>query len=50
MAGIENTDDIPQEFEKFWNLEQDKAFLKLVSDENLSRERTQALIEHYIYA
>jgi len=50
LAGIENTDDIPQEFEKFWNFEQDKAFLKLVSEENLSKERTQALIEHYIYA
>jgi type I restriction enzyme R subunit len=50
MAGIDNTDDIPQEFEKFWNFEQDKAFLKLVNDENLSKERTQALIEHYIYA
>lgn len=45
-----NTDDIPQEFEKYWNLEQDKAFLKLVDDENLSRERTQALIEYFIYA
>jgi type I restriction enzyme R subunit len=50
LQGIENTDDIPQEFERFWNLEQDKAFLKLVKDENLSKERTQALIEHYLYA
>jgi len=50
LQGIDNTDDIPQEFEKYWNAEQDKAFLKLVADENLSRERTQALIEHYIYA
>ncbi|MCF8223501.1 MAG: type I restriction endonuclease subunit R [Bacteroidales bacterium] len=47
---IENTDDIPQEFEKFWNIEQDEAFLKLVNDEKLSKERTQALIEHYLYA
>lgn len=50
LVGIDNTDDIPQEFEKYWNLEQDKAFLKLVADEKLSRERTQALIEHFIYA
>jgi len=47
---IENTDDIPQEFEKYWNLEQDAAFLKLVSEENLSKERTQALIEHFLYS
>jgi len=50
MVSIGNTDDIPQEFEKFWNLEQDKAFLKLVTDENLSKARTQTLIEHYLYA
>lgn len=24
--------------------------MKLIKDENLSKERTQALIEHYIYA
>lgn len=50
LQGIDNTDDIPQEFEKFWNFEQDKAFLKLVSEENLSKERTQALIEHFLYS
>ncbi|MCB8999343.1 MAG: type I restriction endonuclease subunit R [Bacteroidales bacterium] len=50
LAGIENTDDIPQEFEKYWNIEQDKAFLQLVRDESLSQERTQALIEHFLYS
>jgi len=50
LQGIDNTDDIPQEFEKFWNFEQDAAFLKLVSEENLSKERTQALIEHFLYS
>ncbi len=50
LAGIENTEEIPQEFEKFWNIEQDRAFLQLIHDENLSKERTQALIEHYLYA
>jgi type I restriction enzyme R subunit len=47
---IIDTDDIPQEFEKFWNKEQEKSFLKLVNEENLSRERTQALIETYLYS
>ncbi len=47
---INNTDDIPQEFDKFWNEEQEKSFLKLVKEENLSRERTQALIETYLYS
>ena len=47
MPVILDTDDIPQEFEKFWTIEQEKAFLQLVKDEKLSKERTQALIENY---
>ncbi len=50
LPAIDNTDDIPQEFEKFWNIEQDKAFIKLVDDEQLSRERTQTLIEQFLYS
>lgn len=47
---IENTDEIPEAFEKFWNAEQQKAFEQLVKEENLSADRTQALIEDYLYA
>jgi type I restriction enzyme R subunit len=50
MPVILNTDDIPQEFEKFWSAEQEKAFSQLVKNENLSKERTQALIENYLYS
>ena len=50
LADIQNTDDIPQEFDNFWNVEQDKAFQYLVKTENLSKERTQALIEHFLYS
>jgi type I restriction enzyme R subunit len=50
LPEIEDTDDIPQEFEKFWNTEQQKAFTQLVKDENLSAEKTQSLIEDYLYA
>ncbi len=50
LPAIEDTDDIPQEFEKFWNAEQQKAFNQLVSEEKLSAERTQSLIEDYLYA
>jgi type I restriction enzyme R subunit len=50
LPAIEDTDDIPQEFEKFWNAEQQKAFNQLVTDEKLSAERTQSLIEDYLYA
>lgn len=47
---IEESEDVPQEFEKFWNEEQQKAFNQLVKDENLSTDRTQSLIEQYLYA
>ncbi len=47
---IEDSEDVPQEFEKFWDIEQQKAFDKLVKDENLSAERTQALIEQILYS
>jgi type I restriction enzyme, R subunit len=50
LPAIEDTDDIPQEFEKFWNAEQQKAFNQLVNEEKLSAERTQSLIEDYLYA
>jgi len=50
MPVILDTDDIPQEFEKFWTVEQEKAFLNLVDEEKLSKERTQALIESYLYS
>jgi type I restriction enzyme R subunit len=50
MPIILDTDDISQEFEKFWTIEQEKAFLQLVKDEKLSKERTQALIETYLYS
>ncbi|MCG2462199.1 type I restriction endonuclease subunit R [Flavobacteriaceae bacterium F89] len=47
---IEDTDDIPQEFDKFWTEEQQKAFEVFVKEENLSSEKTQKLIEDYLYA
>jgi len=47
---IEDNDDVPQEFEKFWNEEQQKAFSELVKEENLSAERTEKLIEDYLFA
>ncbi len=47
---IKSTEDIPDEFEKYWSAEQEKAFHELVKTENLSKERTQALIENYLYS
>jgi type I restriction enzyme R subunit len=47
---IEDADAIPQEFENFWTKEQQAAFEKFVKEENLSSEKTQKLIEDYLYA
>lgn len=47
---IEDTDLIKTEFETFWTLEQQKAFEKIVSEEQLSSEKTQKLIEDYLFA
>ena len=47
---IEDTDDVPQEFEKYWNEEQLKAFNLLVKEENLSSEKTEKLIENYLFS
>jgi type I restriction enzyme R subunit len=50
LPEIEDSETIPQEFEKFWSEEQQKAFKVFVKEENLSSERTQKLIEHYLFA
>jgi type I restriction enzyme R subunit len=47
---IEDTNSIPQEFDKFWIEEQRTAFNELVKSENLSIERTERLIENYLFA
>jgi type I restriction enzyme R subunit len=47
---LEDTDDIPEAFDKFWNEEQQKAFHKLVKDENLSADKTEKIIEDYLFA
>lgn len=47
---LEDEDDIPEAFDKFWNEEQQNAFNRLVKEENLSPAKTQTLIEDYLYA
>jgi type I restriction enzyme, R subunit len=50
LPAIDDTDSLPELFEKYWNEEQIKAFKKLVSEENLSEDRTELLIESYLFA
>ncbi|MCL4114648.1 UNVERIFIED_CONTAM: hypothetical protein GTU68_056201 [Idotea baltica] len=47
---IADGDEVPQEFEKFWSQEQRKAFTSLVTEEKLSPDRTEKLIEQYLFA
>lgn len=49
LPNIEDTDTIPEEFEKFWNEEQENALQELVISENLSEEKTEKLIENYLF-
>lgn len=49
LPHIEDTDTIPEEFEKFWNVEQEKALQELVKTEDLSEEKTERLIENYLF-
>ena len=46
---IEDSEDIPDEFEKFWNEEKQKAFMTFVKEENLSLDKTTNLIENYLF-
>lgn len=47
---IDDTDNIQPEFDKYWNQEQQNAFLNIVKEENLSAPKTEKLIEDYLFA
>lgn len=47
---IEEPTEITPAFERFWNEERQKELSKIVSEENLSAERTRELIEEYIFS
>ena len=47
---IDDTQNIETAFEKYWSDEQQKAFSTLITEENLSAEKTEKLIEDYLFA
>lgn len=47
---ILDTDEISNEFEKFWSKEQQNAFNQLVKEESLSAEKTEKIIEDYLFS
>jgi type I restriction enzyme R subunit len=50
LPKIDDADNIPDEFEKFWQDEKVLALGKLCEDENLDQKQFQALIDSYIYS
>ncbi len=46
---IEDSDDIPEAFEVFWNEERKGALRKLSQDENLNEEKLEAVIGNYLF-
>ncbi len=50
LPDISNADDITTEFEQYWSKEKQDAFDKLVTEESLSPDRTEKLIEDYLFA
>ncbi len=50
LPEIDDSDNIPEEFEKFWSKEQKEAFDKMVSEEHLDTDKTEKLIEDYLFA
>lgn len=50
LPHIENPDDIPDEFEKFWQQEKVMALSKLCEDEGLDQQQFNALIDSYVYS
>jgi type I restriction enzyme R subunit len=47
---IVDTNDVKPAFDKYWSDIQQKAFSNLVKEENLSKHRTEKLIEDYLFA
>ncbi|MBK8820490.1 MAG: hypothetical protein IPN49_15890 [Saprospiraceae bacterium] len=50
LPDIKDADNITTEFENFWDKEKQVAFDKMVKEESLSSERTEKLIEDYLFA
>lgn len=49
LLQIKNSEDIEEEFEKFWDEEKEKAFNELCEEENLQIDKVKQVIDTYIY-
>lgn len=49
LVHIADSDDITDQFNRFWTIEKDKAFASLCTEENLSPEKCRTILDKYIY-
>jgi len=49
LLTIKNSDEIEEEFEKFWDLQKEKAFELLCEEENLFNDEVKKVIDTYLY-
>lgn len=49
MPNIQDSHDVPAQFDKFWSAEQTKAFNELCANEELDNRKVDALIDNYLY-
>lgn len=49
LPKIADSDDIPEEFEIFWNTERKKALQRLSTEENLSEVKLETVIGNYLF-
>lgn len=50
LVHIENSEDVADAFDAYWNEQQLKSFTKLCEDENLDSKKVEAIIEEYLFA
>ncbi len=50
LPQVDDADDIPEAFEKFWNEEQVAAFKKLCDEERLTPDKVDKIIDGYLFA
>ncbi len=49
LMHITDSDDIPDEFSKFWTIEKERAFTAICTEENLSPEKCRKVLDNYLY-
>ena len=50
LPKLGDEDDVTEEFEKYWDEEQKAAFNNIITTESLSHEKTEVVIENYLFA